>query len=332
MRVSSSVFQPLGWRALLLPVSLVAAACSDSDSEPSEGVGGSTGGSQASAAGRAGAGGDASSIGGTSAGGGVGGSNGGTGGTASNAGNGGTGSGAPGDGGLGGDGPNAAGLGPAPVDLGTAADFAILALAAISNVPTSIITGDLGLSPAAASYVTGFELTRDGPRWTSPEVTGSIFAADSDATTPADLTTAVGDMGTAYVDAENRANPDFLNLGDGAIGGRTLVPGLYRWTSTVTIPSAVTISGAPTDVWIFQITGDLTMAAAQQMTLSGGAQAKNIVWQVAGEVNLGSTAHAEGVILSKTAINLGAGSSIHGRLLAQTAVALQSSTVTEPAQ
>ena len=74
------------------------------------------------------------------------------------------------------------------------------------------------------------------------------------------------------------------------------------------------------------------MAAAQQMTLSGGAQAKNIVWQVAGEVNLGSTAHAEGVILSKTAINLGAGSSINGRLLAQTAVALQSSTITEPAQ
>jgi hypothetical protein len=324
MRAASSVFQPLGWRAwFLLPVSLIAAACSDSDSdsEPGEGIGG-TGGS------RAGAGGDASTVGGTGAG--VGGSNGGTGGgtggTASNAGDGGTGN------GLGGDGPNPAGLGPAPVELGTAADFAILAQAAISNVPTSAITGDLGLSPAAASYVTGFELTRAGSRWTSPEVTGSIFAADSDPTTPAELTTAIGDMGTAYVDAENRSNPDFLNLGDGAIGGRTLAPGLYKWTSTVTIPSAVTISGAATDVWIFQITGDLTMAAAQQMTLSGGAQAKNIVWQVAGEVNLGTTAHAEGIILSKTAINLGAGSSINGRLMAQTAVALQSSTVTEPAQ
>lgn len=228
------------------------------------------------------------------------------------------------------DGPREA-LGPAPVQLGEAGEYAILAQSAISNVPTSAITGNLGLSPAAASYITGFALTRAGTMWTSPEIVGAAFAADNDPNTPANLTTAVADMGTAYEDAAGRETPGFLNLGDGAIGGRTLVPGLYNWTSTVTIPADVTLSGGAEDVWIFQISGDLTMAAAQRMTLAGGAQAKNIVWQVAGAVDFASTSHAEGIVLSKTAIHTGPGASINGRLLAQTAVNIESSTVTEPA-
>ena len=115
-----------------------------------------------------------------------------------------------------------AALGPAPVKLGTAGNYAILAKSAISNVPTSVITGDLGLSPAAASYITGFTMTRAGMMWTSPEVVGGLFAADNDPTTPVDLTTAVADMHTAYEDAAGRPTPAFLNLGDGAIGGLTL--------------------------------------------------------------------------------------------------------------
>ena len=224
-------------------MSLIAAACSDSDPEPGGGVGGSTGGSRASA------GGDASSIGGTGVG--VGGSNGGTGGTASNAGsggtgNGGTGNGAPGDGGLGGDGPNPAGLGPAPVELGTAAGFAILAKSAISNVPTSKITGNIALSPAPASYITGFELTKGGHlKSTTPEVIGSVFAADNDPPTPIDLTTAVSDMQTAYTDAAGRPTPDFVELGAGTIGGLVLAPGLYKWTCTVTICPPTSRSPGP---------------------------------------------------------------------------------------
>ncbi len=221
-------------------------------------------------------------------------------------------------------------LGPEQVVLGSASNYAVLAQAAISNVPTSVITGDLGLSPAAASYVTGFPLTRAGTMWTTPEVIGGVFAADSDPTTPADLTTAVADMQTAYDDAAGRGSPDFANLGDGAIGGLTLAPGLYKWTSSVTIPSNVTLAGASDDVWIFQVTGDLLLSAAQRMTLSGGAQAKNIVWQVAGFVDLGAESHAEGILLSKTAINMAAGASINGRLFAQTAVTIASSTVTAP--
>ena len=221
-------------------------------------------------------------------------------------------------------------LGPIPVQLGMAGDYSILAKAAISNVPTSAITGNLGLSPAAASYVTGFSLTKAGTHWTSPQIIGGIFAADNDPPTASNLTTAVANMLTAYTDAAGRSSPDFVNLGAGTLDGLTLVPGLYNWQSSLTIPTDVTLTGAANDVWIFQISGDLELAAAKAMTLSGGAQAKNVFWQVAGAVDFGTTSHSEGIVLCKTAITLGTGASINGRLLAQTAVNIASSTVTEP--
>lgn len=222
-------------------------------------------------------------------------------------------------------------VGPAPVLLGAAGNYVILAKSAITNVPTSVVKGNVALSPAAASYITGFGLTRAGTKWTSPQVIGGIFAANNDPPTPARLTTAIGNMQTAYTDAAGRPTPTFLNVGGGAIGGSTLAPGLYKWTSTVTIPSDIVISGAANDVWIFQVTGDLMMSAGKAMTLSGGARAKNVFWQVAGLVDLGTTSHAEGIVLSKTAIKLGTGASINGRLLAQTAVNIAGSTVTAPA-
>jgi len=141
---------------------------------------------------------------------------------------------------------------------------------------------------------------------------------------------AVSSMQTAYTDAAGRPTPTFLNVGGGNIGGVTLAPGLYRWTSSVTIPADVTIAGAANDVWIFQITGDLKTSSATKMTLSGGAQPSNIFWQVAGEAVLGTDSHAEGIILSKTAVSLGTGASLNGRLMAQTAVDIASSTVTAP--
>src|SRR5208337_515202 len=104
--------------------------------------------------------------------------------------------------------------------------------------------------------------------------------------------------------------------------GKTLSPGLYKWTSTVTLPSDVTIAGSATDVWIFQISGDLTMSSAVNVTLSGGAQAKNIFWQVAGQATLGTTSHFEGIVLSMTGITFQTGASMNGRALAQTAVVL----------
>jgi hypothetical protein len=216
------------------------------------------------------------------------------------------------------------------VDLGTAGNYVILAKSAINNNPTSDITGDLGLSPAATSYITGFALTDATGYATSDQVTGQIFAADMVSPTSTNLTTAVENMITAYNDAAGRPFPDFLELGTGNIGGQTLAPGLYKWTSTVTLPTDVTISGAADDIWIFQISGDLNMSASVIVTLEGEAKAENIFWQVAGEATFGATSHFEGIILSMTGITFQTGASFNGRALAQTTVILDGNIVVEP--
>ena len=221
--------------------------------------------------------------------------------------------------------PNLAG-----VNLGSAINYVILAKTSISNISTSAITGDLGLSPAATSFITGFSLVNATGFATSAQVTGSLFAADMASPTPINLTTAVGNMITAYNDAAGRPTPNFLELGTGNIGGRTLTPGLYKWTTTVTMPSNLTISGGPNDVWIFQIAGDLLMSNAVNITLSGGAQAKNIFWQVAGQATFGTTSHFEGIVLCMTGIHLQTGASMNGRALAQTAVTLDNNIFVNP--
>ena len=223
--------------------------------------------------------------------------------------------------------------GPDPVLLGTAGNYVILAKTAISTVPTSDITGDIAVSPAAASFITGFALVDDATNVfaTAAQVTGRVFAADNAPPTPSNLTTAVSNMEAAYTDAAGRVTPDFLNLGTGEIGGQTLVPGLYKWTSAVSISSNVTLSGGANDVWIFQITGGITQAAGTQVLLAGGAMPHNIFWQVADDVVIGTTAHMEGIVLCQTAITLGNGASLDGRLLSQTAVNIDGSTLVEPA-
>jgi hypothetical protein len=212
------------------------------------------------------------------------------------------------------------------VNLGVAGNFAILSKSGITDVYKSAITGNIGTSP-----ITGAALLVS-----CGEVAGKIYTVDAAGPLPCRLTsasmltTAVGDMQTAYTDAAGRSNPNFMNLGAGNIGGKTLTPGLYKWTSAVIIPTNVTISGGPNDVWIFQVAGTLTMSSAVRITLIGGAQAKNIFWQSAGNVTFGTTSHFEGNILSQTGINLQTGATINGRMLAQTAVTLQMNTVVQP--
>jgi hypothetical protein len=222
--------------------------------------------------------------------------------------------------------------GPAPVSLGASGTFVILAKSATSNVPTSAITGDMGLSPAAASFITGFALNHPAgtAASTSAQVTGNVYAADYAVPTPGNLTTAISAMQTAYVDAAGRPTPDHVALGAGNIGGLTLPPGLYKWSNTVIIPTNVTLSGSANDTWIFQIAGGLTMSSAKRVVLSGGALPQNIVWQVAGIVSLGTTAHMEGIVLGKTQITLGTGASVNGRLFAQTQVTLAGNAIVQP--
>jgi len=219
-----------------------------------------------------------------------------------------------------------------PVNLGDAGNYAILSKSGISTVPTSAIAGDIGVSPIAATGITGFSLIHrfGSPFATCAQVTGKVYAPNYSAPTPANLTTAVGNMQTAYTDAAGRTNPNFTELGAGQIGGLTLVPGLYKWSTSVLISSDVTIRGGPNDVWIFQIAGNITQASGTKIHLSGGALAENIFWQAAGLVALGTTSHFEGIIMSKTLISLATDASINGRLLSQTAVTLQGNVVTTP--
>jgi hypothetical protein len=219
-----------------------------------------------------------------------------------------------------------------PVPLGAAGNYVILAKTQISTVPTSAITGDIGVSPAAGTYITGFSLTADSSTTfsTSPQVTGRVYAADDTSPTSSNLTTATTDMGTAFTNAAGRA-PDITELGAGNIGGMTLAPGVYKWGTGLLIPTDVHLVGNANDVWIFDIAQNLTMSSATRVILSGGALPKNVFWQVSGLVDLGTTAHIEGVILCQTAITLRTGASIAGRLLAQSAVAIDASTVTSPA-
>jgi hypothetical protein len=237
--------------------------------------------------------------------------------------------------------PNPSGLGPAPVDLGSPTDLAaagsyvLLAKTGITNVTGSSITGgNLGLSPAAASFITGFALIADSTNVFSTSASvvspAKIYASNYAPPTPSNMTTAILSMQTAYTDAAGRTNPDFKNLGSGNIGGLTLVPGLYTWGTGVTIPTDVTIAGGATDVWIFQISNDLDLSSAKHVILSGGAQASNIYWQVAGKVTLHASSHFEGVILAKTGITLQTTATMHGRALAQTLVAIDNNAITAP--
>ncbi|KAJ7027319.1 antifreeze protein [Mycena alexandri] len=220
-------------------------------------------------------------------------------------------------------------LGPAAVNLRTAANFAILAKAGVTTMPVSKITGAVGVSPIGVQAITGFSLAlaSNGEFATSSQVVGDVFAASFAAPTPATLTVAVGDMGTALTDANGRATPNFTNLATGTIGGLVLTPGLYKWTTAVSIGNDVTISGSATDTWIFQIAGTLSLSAGKKVVLAGGALTSNIVWVVGGAVTIAAGAHFEGVILATTSITLETGSSANSRLLSQTSVALQAATV-----
>jgi hypothetical protein len=228
----------------------------------------------------------------------------------------------------------------AKVELLTAGDYVILTKTGISTVPTSAITGDIAVSPIAATAITGFSLTADssGTFSTSTQVDGSVSASNYATPIPSLLTTAVSDMEAAYTDAAGRVNSDAarINLGTGALGGvfggadAKLTPGIYTFGSDVTIGAEIYFSGSDTDIFIIQITGNLLQAADTKVMLSDGALAKHIFWQVAGKIEVDAGAHMEGILLVKTAVLFKTGSSLNGRVLAQTACDLQSAMITQP--
>jgi len=222
-------------------------------------------------------------------------------------------------------------LGPAAVNLGSAGNFIIMSKTAISTTGATAITGDIGVSPAAATYMTGFSQTMNSSNKysTSTYVTGKIYAADYTAPTPSYMSTAVSAMEAAYVDAAGRALP-ILNFNAGNLGSQSLAPGLYKFTTGVTIPATLTLTGGPSDVYIFQIAGDLDLSSGVSVILSGGALPENIFWAVAGTTTLNTTSTFEGVILAgpgTSTIAMKTGSTLHGRALGQKNISLDAAVV-----
>ena len=224
-------------------------------------------------------------------------------------------------------------LGPGPVNLGTAADFAAIGKSGISTTGVTSITGDIGVSPVAATSITGFGLIMDISNQfsTTPIVSGKVYASDYAVPTPAKMTTAVSDMETALTTAMGMTTTVINELGAGNISGMTLAPGLYKWTTGLLITNAgVTLAGGPNDTWVFQISQDLTVNNSAIVTLTGGALAKNIFWVTNTQATLGTSADFSGNILSKTLISLNSLAKVTGRLLAQTAVTFNAGTLIKP--
>lgn len=234
------------------------------------------------------------------------------------------------------------------VNLGTAGNYAILANSGIhTDANASVITGNIAVGPAVTSTaITGFALNLPAasPYSTSVQVSGKVYAFDYAPPTPTEVNTASLDMGAAYTAAAAKATAGggalFACPGTGAmsdvnnelqgfpVGG--LPPGVYTCGVSITIPGTLTLNGNATDVWVFKTTGTLGQSAATNVVLAGTALAKNVFWQVAGAVTVGTTAQFKGIILGQTVVTFGNGSSIDGRILAQTAVTLDATTVTQP--
>ncbi len=220
-----------------------------------------------------------------------------------------------------------------PADLSSAGAYAVLSKSGISNTGVTAITGHIASSPIAATAITGFALTMDASNQFSvanprSQVTGNVYGATYAEPTPTNLTTAINTMERAYITAAGRTPPDFTETGAGNIGGMTLTPGLYKWGTDVIIPTAVTLSGGANDVWIFQVAGFVNISSGVAITLSGGAQAKNIYWQIGNGLTIQTTATFVGTVMSNTSVTMNTGSTLLGRAFAHTAVVLNAATIT----
>jgi hypothetical protein len=224
-----------------------------------------------------------------------------------------------------------------PLYLGKVGTFAIFSNTAVTSVPTSNVKGNIGTAG------TGSNTTISCPEVTPLNVS-KVFTVDAtfaDATCNTIDGTFVGgaalDLSNAITDAKGRTFPDSVDNQTGVAGnisGSTLAPGLYKWNTGVLIDNTgITITGGANDVWIFQISGDLTVQDNAIITLGGNAQAKNIFWQVGGVTggSIGSAVAFKGIILADAGITLTAGSTVLGRLFASPAVTLITNTITPPA-
>jgi hypothetical protein len=202
------------------------------------------------------------------------------------------------------------------VALGSAASFAVLAGSTVTNTGSSVVTGDVGVSPGAA--IVGFPPGQVNG--------GATHAADSASAA------AMAALTVAYNCAAGRTTGAVSVAGN--IGGQTLTAGLYKSTSSLAISSGdltLDARGDPNAVWVFQVASTLTTTSGRQVILSGGARASNVFWQVGSSATIGTTSVFVGTIMADQAVTLNTGSSLNGRALARIGAAtLDSCTVTRP--
>ena len=203
------------------------------------------------------------------------------------------------------------------VNLGTSSPFAVLAATAITNTGATVITGDIGLSPGGATSVTGFP---------PGVVNGAEYAADGVALQ------AQNDLTTAYDSAQSA--PSTNNVTGVDLGNRTLTPGVYTASSSMTLNGPLTLTGNASSVFVFQAGSTLTTGSTgpASVLLTGGVQACNVFWQVGSSATLGTlTTDFVGTIMALTSATLDTGASVTGRVLARNgAVTLDDNTISVP--
>lgn len=219
------------------------------------------------------------------------------------------------------------------VNLGDADSFAVLAGSFITASTPSVVSGDVGLSPAVGTFYTSL---------TTGMVTGTIYAVD--ATGPAGasgdnptlLTNAQNSLTTAYTNAAGQA-PDTIVIAssiDSFSGtGYTLTPGVYNSGSTMGITGTLTLDGGgdPNAIFVFQAGSSLTTASGASVVLINSAQACNVFWQVGSSATLGTGTLFKGNILAFSSITDNGGSTVEGRLLARNAAVTLNNTIVSKA-
>jgi hypothetical protein len=202
----------------------------------------------------------------------------------------------------------------APVALGAAAKFAVLAATTVTSTGATTVKGHLGVSPGTA-------------------VTGSLKVSEMIHAGGPTAAQAKSDLTAAYNDAAGRTDGALTVAGN--LGGLTLTPGLYQSTSSLEISSGdltLDARGDTNAVFIFQMASTLTTTSGRQVILKGGARAANIYWQVGSSATLGTSSVFKGNLLASTSITVTTGAAVEGRLLARTAaVTLDTDTITLPA-
>lgn len=204
----------------------------------------------------------------------------------------------------------------------SAANFTVMAASAITNTGSTTITGNLAISPNKASSVTGFP---------PGVVTG---AKDEDNAVAIKAQT---DLITTYNDAAH-ATP-FKNMSGVNLGGKTLTPGVYHFSSSAQLTGTLTLNGENRtgSLFIFQIGSTLTTASASRVALIGRANSCNVFWQVTSSATLGTGTSFQGNLIALTSITLttratiGVGGGLNGgRALARNGALTLDSNVIRP--